>query len=294
MWPEMLRIIRLCRPRYVFAENVPGLLNSGYFGTIIKDLSQARYEEIKWCTLGADDVGAPHRRKRLWIFGEMADTPDSRRDFYKLQKQCAGDSECEIERTGAEITWWNQDPADLCHPSEPGLQNGGGSQVGQPKSEPKPERPDRKKTDLADTTGGRINRKLGNDTEKTGENGIRTNQSDSRNSEKADLAHPAGSGQLRKTELQNHETYSREGRGHDPQNQDKYGHGETGPVESGLGSIFNVLANRMGESGTFIKGPIPRVATGVRNRVSRLKALGNGQVPLCAAEAFKILTKETP
>ena len=35
---------------------------------------------------------------------------------------------------------------------------------------------------------------------------------------------------------------------------------------------------------------IPRVATGVAARVDRLKAIGNGQVPLCAATAWKILT----
>lgn len=33
----------------------------------------------------------------------------------------------------------------------------------------------------------------------------------------------------------------------------------------------------------------PRVAVGVPNRVARLTALGNGQVPLCAATAWKIL-----
>jgi hypothetical protein len=36
-------------------------------------------------------------------------------------------------------------------------------------------------------------------------------------------------------------------------------------------------------------GPIPRVAVGVKDRVNRLKALGNGQVPQCAAEAFRML-----
>lgn len=36
-------------------------------------------------------------------------------------------------------------------------------------------------------------------------------------------------------------------------------------------------------------GPIPRVATGIKDRVNRLKALGNGQVPLCAAAAWEIL-----
>ena len=39
-------------------------------------------------------------------------------------------------------------------------------------------------------------------------------------------------------------------------------------------------------------GTIPRVATGIPNRVDRLKALGNGQVPLCVKVAWEILTKE--
>jgi len=37
----------------------------------------------------------------------------------------------------------------------------------------------------------------------------------------------------------------------------------------------------------------PRVANGVAARVDRLKAIGNGQVPLCAATAWQLLT-ETP
>jgi DNA (cytosine-5)-methyltransferase 1 len=37
---------------------------------------------------------------------------------------------------------------------------------------------------------------------------------------------------------------------------------------------------------------VPRVATGVADRVQRLKALGNGQVPPCAAVAWDILTTD--
>lgn len=37
-------------------------------------------------------------------------------------------------------------------------------------------------------------------------------------------------------------------------------------------------------------GEIPRVATGIPNRVNRLKAIGNGQVPAVAAMAFSILS----
>jgi hypothetical protein len=35
---------------------------------------------------------------------------------------------------------------------------------------------------------------------------------------------------------------------------------------------------------------IPRVAIGIKDRVSRLKAIGNGQVPQCAAAAWRMLT----
>ena len=38
-------------------------------------------------------------------------------------------------------------------------------------------------------------------------------------------------------------------------------------------------------------GPIPRVATGVKDRVNRLQALGNGQVPACVAMAWQMLSE---
>jgi hypothetical protein len=37
--------------------------------------------------------------------------------------------------------------------------------------------------------------------------------------------------------------------------------------------------------------PISRVAVGVSERVSRLKALGNGQVPIVAATAWRLLSE---
>lgn len=42
------------------------------------------------------------------------------------------------------------------------------------------------------------------------------------------------------------------------------------------------------QDGAFESG-MGRVADGVANRVDRLKAIGNGQVPLVAAKAFNIL-----
>ncbi len=55
-----------------FGENVPGLLNSGYFPEILRSLAQAGYV-TRWIVLGVDDVGGNHRRKRLWLLA-YADT----------------------------------------------------------------------------------------------------------------------------------------------------------------------------------------------------------------------------
>jgi len=70
MWPQTRDTIRTVRPRYVLLENVPGLLSHTYIYTILSDLAQAGYD-AKWTVLGADDVGAPHRRKRWWCQAEL-------------------------------------------------------------------------------------------------------------------------------------------------------------------------------------------------------------------------------
>ena len=72
-WPQTIQCIRDVRPRRAFLENVPGLLNSGYFGEILTSLAEAGFD-ARWIVLGADDVGAPHRRKRLWILADSNNT----------------------------------------------------------------------------------------------------------------------------------------------------------------------------------------------------------------------------
>jgi len=65
LWFEMHRIIREVRPRYALIENVPMLTIRG--GTrVIADLAKIGYD-AEWTIIGADDVGAWHRRKRIWI-----------------------------------------------------------------------------------------------------------------------------------------------------------------------------------------------------------------------------------
>ena len=70
LWREMARIIGEVRPSYVFVENSPALITRG-LGTVLGDLAALGYS-CNWCVLGADDVGAPHKRDRIWIRGERS------------------------------------------------------------------------------------------------------------------------------------------------------------------------------------------------------------------------------
>ena len=65
-WPQCIEVIRRVKPGFFFGENVPGLLNSGYFPEILRSLAQAGYA-ARWIVLGCDDAGGNHRRKRLWL-----------------------------------------------------------------------------------------------------------------------------------------------------------------------------------------------------------------------------------
>ena len=65
MWHHMARIIGEVRPRYVLVENSPALTSRG-LGRVLGDLA-ALGLDAQWGVLGASDVGAPHKRERIWI-----------------------------------------------------------------------------------------------------------------------------------------------------------------------------------------------------------------------------------
>lgn len=92
-WPTTLRIIREARPRLVLLENVPGLLagSHGYFGTVLGDLAEAGYD-ARWGVLSAQDVGAPHVRKRLWVLAYLPDADGERRGAGRSRRTSGSDS----------------------------------------------------------------------------------------------------------------------------------------------------------------------------------------------------------
>ena len=72
MWFHMARIIGEVRPRFAFVENSPILTSRG-LGRVLGDLASMGYN-AEWCVLGANDIGAPHKRDRIWILGSTSDS----------------------------------------------------------------------------------------------------------------------------------------------------------------------------------------------------------------------------
>ena len=65
LWKEMFRIIRQCEPRWAIIENVSALTHRG-LTVVLNDLAQAGYD-AEWQCIQAKQVGAPHKRERIWI-----------------------------------------------------------------------------------------------------------------------------------------------------------------------------------------------------------------------------------
>ena len=72
LWGEYARLIREIRPRYVLVENVPNLLVLGMH-RVLGDLAASGYD-AEWSCISAAEMGAPHKRDRVWIIGELADS----------------------------------------------------------------------------------------------------------------------------------------------------------------------------------------------------------------------------
>ena len=99
LWPSIGRIVRDVGPRYVFLENVPGLVRAG-LPHVLADLADLGFD-AEWGMLSAADVGAPHRRRRAWILA-MDNTESA-----GLQRD---------SRVGRERSASRPGPADPGHP----------------------------------------------------------------------------------------------------------------------------------------------------------------------------------
>ena len=70
---EISRFASILRPRYIFLENVKGLLsheNGTTFETIISTMDGMGYD-VEWQVLNSKDFGVPQNRERVFIIGHL-------------------------------------------------------------------------------------------------------------------------------------------------------------------------------------------------------------------------------
>lgn len=79
LWPIIANIVRNAVPRFVFLENVPGLLGGG-IQEVCKDLAAMGFD-AEWGVFSCRTLGAPHLRRRLFLLAH------SGKDTRELQRQ---------------------------------------------------------------------------------------------------------------------------------------------------------------------------------------------------------------
>lgn len=105
LWPMWFRLIERVRPLTIFGEQVPNAINHGWLDRTFDNLESIGY--TTWAAiLGADFVGAPHIRKRLW-FGATLGYTDSKRRKIKPVSDEKWQNLLEVARVGIGNPWRN-------------------------------------------------------------------------------------------------------------------------------------------------------------------------------------------
>jgi DNA (cytosine-5)-methyltransferase 1 len=250
LWSEMARIISEVRPQYALVENSPMLTGRG-LDVVLMDLAEIGYDAV-WTVLGADDVGAPHRRKRIWI---LAYSNSIKRGSSCLGQDTRADRRDNAWRCG-QVAYTNSGRGDkdlsLC--------------------ELRADWPEQSSTDQ------------GPPRQAEGRKGSAWWHEDP-----ADIPNTTSAGLLRAQEPQDNGADCQGGRRCHPDDTDQDGAGGTGTAEPRLGGMADGLADRLDFAGASAGMVVPRLGHGIPDRVNRLKAIGNGQVALAAAVAWEEL-----
>ena len=88
---ELIRVIRLVRPKYVVMENVAAILNNG-LDIVLGELSEAGYD-AEWSIISASSLGAAHRRSRWWCVAYTNDYGSSSSSINEINDETDSSSQ---------------------------------------------------------------------------------------------------------------------------------------------------------------------------------------------------------
>ena len=326
MWRHMARIIDEVRPRFAFVENSPALIRRG-LARVIGDLAEIGYD-CRWCIMGADDVGAPHRRKRIWILAcpvssrerrepwEKTVEKDALADTNEIRRQYIGDNRTAKQgnpTVGGSRENMGADDAGaphrrkriwiLAHPVSTGerwqqregeikgdalayaTDDGTGWRKQQPQGGEGPRH----------VAHSRLSEPQGRDKNEEGQQCSDRRASWGEPASCSSLANADGFERRSGTKREDGKKISNSGKElADTISKRQPRPGEhwfsSDPAEKREGETDHAESKRLDRI-WGIESRLGRVAHGVANRVDRLKAIGNGQVPAVAAAAFRYLSQ---
>lgn len=281
LWSHMARIIGEVRPRYCFVENSPLLVYRG-LDVVLSDLAALGYS-ARWGIVGAHHAGAPHKRDRIWIRCELgesmrADGERGARGIFGAQA-----AKCGTRQLDGYQPHGSEHAGEGCAKGHVADANC----IRESQSEGYVEEQRGRIIDggeaMADTSGAGCEGRKQPTTLRNNRGGAQTHGpvsecSCSPRSEVSDTDQQYGDNwRFGAGEIQQAEPPGICG-------------GEWWESEPHLGGMAHGLAAGLDIHGSAAAGYVGRVATGVPNRVGRLKAIGNGQVPAVAALAWRVLS----
>lgn len=289
LWPEMVRVIKELRPTWIVGENVAGIVKMA-LPDILSELEACGYR-TRTFLIPACAVGARHRRYRVAIVGRAeynglssAATLSGGAETAGRRQQEEQDMSCEF--AGASIF---EDSCHVANAQSSGLQRNrsNGKQVSRTRlEEGKPER----SGDVRNTAGKRLS---DGTSLSMGGHGTSKPESERPSGNVSD----ADRGEALRWESCKRASGEDAGKGGDNRaGKKEYAERQRRSTQPGMGRVADGISCWMDGDLDFTiyhywdeEPEIPRIATGIKDRVGRLKALGNAVVPQQFYPIFKAI-----